>query len=423
MIERRPRFPSIEMGPREELCNLPLPPRQRAVLVAIYDLAGGGLEWCGTRKQLGDQMGCDGATANRRARSVEQHGFLHVETTSKGGRYRLLCLQPAASTSAPSALLDALRKFQLSTACVVVSRLLHIVVASCINPAYGVATAVAIAAECYAVRAEQRRTAERTAGQIGVSVPRPLKPARNQLELKGFAEACAPAAPPEAPGAQPGAPSAPPVIDRGAPPAESPGILDADAVPCGTPPPTIPIQSTDPSSQRLLESTPGIGRRTGHQNVWWKKSIERSDLRSPAGVQELYLQATAAGAWLAAEMPRQQFFAFAHYCSRAKVDSPGALFVKHLGKSDTYGKPFAKRYADKDRDWAAGAIKAVDLGPRDAPRSADLLNDAPPIIPPPPARQRKRSPGGPTFVADDAAAIAALQVKYPNLSPRNGVPC
>lgn len=413
-------LPYDDLSVRDRLHQLPVPAKELRVLVALFDLSDGTGEWRGSRRQLGDAAGCNGETANRRARTLATMGLLHVDIGRRGGHYRLLCLKPESAAPTPAPI--AARSVSLSTACMVVSRLVQIAVAFGISPAFGVATSLACAAEWYR-SADQRRTSARRSAQVGVSVPRPRKPAHNQPELTGFAEACAAVAPVGARHASTGARTAPVGAPVGAPIAETPvkpefGAARGSAeIPPSHSHPTVP-----PSPQLSVPIPDGIGGTSGHQVVWWEKSIERQDLRTPATVQGLYERATAAGAWTASEMHRQQFFAFAYYCSRAKnVDAPGAFFTSNLGKRNPrYNKEFAERFANKDRDWAARVIKSLDLGPLDAPRSADLLTDAPQAMPPAPHAPREPRRRRATQDSTAAAQAEALARRYPNLAPKGG---
>ncbi len=329
----------FDLSPRDRLCGLPLPPDQRAVLVAVYDLAPDHVTWTGPSRELAAHMGCAPGTATRRAKRAAESGHLAVNLRSgRPGTYRLTALTPAVASPAPSAEEVAptwsdLRASALRT----VSLLITLVFGA------------------------HRRSARRAQ----LARRRRIEPLPGQLVFDFAHSADAPIA----------ELSAEPVVSSAQVSAEvavPPQNLDVCAPRSAAEASPIPFHSTVPPSPQLSVPTVPSHGKGGTLKRWWSKDIEPQDLRSPAAVQQLYREATAAGVWSDSERDRLIFFGWAKHVSRVgSIRNRPAVFTSQLGRPN-YGKPFAARMATVDLDWATSAIKSLDQGPLQAPRTSDL---------------------------------------------------
>lgn len=332
----------LDLSVRDRLCNLPLPADQRAVLAAVYDLAPDHVTWSGPSRELAARMGCAPGTATRRAKRAAESGHLQVDLRSgRPGTYRLTMLTPALPGSAPSGDEAAPTWSDLRASALRTLSLLFALV-------FGA----------------RRRSARRAK----VARRSRIEPLPRQLVLAFAHSADAPTAEVSA---EPAVSSAP----LSAEVAVSQQNDDVGAPRGGAEVSPIPFHSTvPPSSQLLVPTVPSHGTG-GTLNRSWGKNIEPQDLRSPAAVQRLYEEATQAGAWGDSEQDRVTFFGWARYCSRiGKVTNRPGLFTSKLGKPN-FGKPFAARLAAVDVDWARQAIKTVDQGPQEVPRTSNLLGE------------------------------------------------
>lgn len=119
-------------------------------------------------------------------------------------------------------------------------------------------------------------------------------------------------------------------------------------------------QEPPPPAPPADPAAPGVRR------IIWPRSIRIDDLKNPVEIQELYLVAVEQGFFLDMDIARLNFFALAHYCTRAaRVENKIGLFSSNVDRTikDRFNKPFEEKISQADEDWARMAIKNIDFPP------------------------------------------------------------